>query len=648
MKKKIPLNYRTLQKIKAEEYEKFFSGRPDYYPYMNHLGEIRWMTEEEALDQHEYFSYGQSTLERWKKRIKLKRRINFDKISEAEREFRLKCRMHLEKQYLGKIQPETEALLPSAWKFEIEDENVESIPISSDIGLEGVWKKVLFTMGIFAAIALVSYVWVTQSENSPNGKLMVTSNVVGARIFLDDVDFIGYSNKMIKNLPTGLHRVSAFKEGYSAFPKFQDTEIVKDSLLTLHFSFRPASSDVQGFLKIIAEQPDSKIFVDSQYFGTVRQAPVVALNEGQHFVKIAKDGFMSSPSEKVVNISQGDTSIFIVQQITLAKTKTSPFEISGRNTIGNIEVTSDVKNARIFLNGKDSGHKTDYVFTQMPFRNYLIQVQKEGYSVSPREETISLNAKNPGATARFRLKKEFEKVSIQTTPANGSIFIDNEFRGEGTFEGVLKVGKHLLSFGDLNQYKKPKSRQIEIKPGFPFHLKIAYFPQIRLLAEVDSRGNVKVSNCELFSGYNYSGRAFTASTEGGPSVEFNKKLKEYVWKLGYAFAYRNPKGNDALKLVFALPSNLNYEQTFTLRLLAIASREKYPLSLSAKIGISIKLNSTRLDRYYKPKFLEDLNGLETVEFDVTSAISPRENILEISTKDQNNTYFYIKRIEIFN
>jgi len=125
-------------------------------------------------------------------------------------------------------------------------------------------------------------------------------------------------------------------------------------------------------------------------------------------------------------------------------------------------------------------------------------------------------------------------------------------------------------------------------------------------------------------------------------------LNDYFLKLGYAFPYRNPKGNDAIKIVFDLPRNLEYDQNFTLKLYAASSKENYPMTISGKTEISIKFNKNILSYYYSPKYLEDLGGMEENEWDITSYVRSGENTLEIGTTDKNNTYYYIKRIEIYN
>jgi hypothetical protein len=171
---------------------------------------------------------------------------------------------------------------------------------------------------------------------------------------------------------------------------------------------------------------------------------------------------------------------------------------------------------------------------------------------------------------------------------------------------------------------------------------------MKITAGIDDQGKTYFEKCEVYTGHTFKDRAFTASSEGGPSIEFNEKLNNYFWKLGYAFAYRNPKGNDAVKISFTLPRNLDYDQKFTLKLEAASSREKYPLSVSSNVEILIKFNNTILSYYYTPKFVEDLGTMEATEWDISSAVKGGLNSLEISTTDKNNTFYYLKSIAIQN
>ncbi len=357
MEQKFPLNYRTIQKIKAEEYERFFSRLDEYSPYMNHLGEVQWMTEREAEDQHEYFTYDDSLFRRWQRRIKLGKQINILKLSVAERELRLRIRQYLENKYLGKIQPETAKLLPQSWKYEISDEELDNIPITTDIGEGGIWKRFALLFGATAVVAIIAFFLFGTSDKSPTGKLLVKTDVVGARIYKDGSDLLGYSNRVIENVSVGFHRISAYKDGYVAIPGYHEVEIHPDSLSTLIFKFNNQRVEGQGYLKILANQEKSKIFIDNNFFGLWAENQIVPVPEGQHSVSLQKDGYITAPPERIVQISSGDTSTLRFQQNYIYRRQRALS--SNRAGTGSIEVTSNVNNARIYLNGEDTGHKTD-------------------------------------------------------------------------------------------------------------------------------------------------------------------------------------------------------------------------------------------------------------------------------------------------
>ncbi len=647
MQEKIPLSYRTIQRIKAEEYERFFSGIPDYDIYMNHLGEVRWMKQQEAYRQHEFFFYTFSSWESLKKRFRLKRKINLVNLPKAERELRLHFRYYLEEEFLGKIHPETARMIPSEWTYSFNPDDLKNIPLTLDYGSEFIWRRIALAVAILAIFSLIGFFWVIHFSNPEGGKLLAKSSPGGARVYIDESRFLGYTNRVLVNIPEGPHRITFSKDGYLAEPQFYDVEIGRDSLVTIDIKFVPIRSELYGYLQVVANQQDSKIFINDKYYGTVSENPFLMLEQGRYQVIIQKTGYVATPAERQVTITAGDTSTLTVQQFSVG-TK-GPALLSGSTeNIGSIEVISDVKNASIYLNGRNLGEKTDHVFTQLPLGNYAVRIEKKGYASEPQLIELSLTKVSPAGNTSFRLVSQMEKVSITTTPPQGKIYIDGNYQAEGQYEGTLDIGEHKISFGDIEGFITPKPQTISVKAGLPLKVNAGYFPVLRIAAGISDRGIVDNRNCEIFSGYTYKDRAFTSSTEGGPSIEYYDKLKEYFWKLGFAFPYRNPKGNDAVKITFELPRNLNYDQTFTLNMYAASSREKYPLSISATVDIAIKFNNTILSYYYTPTFIEDLNVVKAENWDITPYVRGGVNTLEISTTDRNNTYFYLKKVEIYN
>ncbi len=646
-KSKFPLSYRAIQRIKAEEFERFFSQRSDYHLYMNHLGEVQWMTDGEAYQQHEYFRHSPSAWETLKRKIRLTRKIKYAKLPRAERELRLFFRKYLEEKYLGKIQPQTAIELPAEWSFTFNAQELENIPLINDFGNERIWKFGFAIISIIAVAALLAFLWSLNFQKNQKGRLLVKTTVQGGRVYLDDSKLIGYTNAEIKNVPTGIHRITAIKDGFSTIPQFQEVDIQADSLTIVEFSFQSIRVGTLGYLKVLAPQKDSKVFINNIFYSHLDEDNIFDLEEGQYRVTVQKEGFLTIPVESIVHVVSGDTAVLRVQQDPIPRGERVASATS-REQIGTIEVVSNIKKARIFINGRDSGELTDHIFTQLALGSYMIQVKKEGYQSDPEALEINLTRLDPAGNARFNLIQKFEQITVRTSPVNGRIYIDGEFKAEGKFSDNLPIGEHLVSFGELAGYKKPRNRTITVKAGSPQEIEVNYFPELRISAGVDDQGKVYAQKCDVYTGHTFRDRAFTASNEGAPSIEFNDKLKDYYWKLGYAFPYRNPKGNDAVKITFNLPQNLDYDQKFTLKIKAASSREKYPLSVSSTVEILVKFNNTILSYYYSPKFIEDLNDLETVEWDISSAIKGGLNTLEISTTDKNNTFYYLKHIEIYN
>lgn len=651
MKNPAHFQYKTLQQIKSQEFERFFaqSGQP-YAPYLNHLGEIRWMLPEEAAEQHEYFHFPETPLQKLKKRLQTRRYPDWNTLSPLERELRLQFRAYLEKTYLGEIRPETARMLPSHWIHELSQEEIEAIPITLEIYHSVSWNKPLL-LGVFAGIILTAALlyYFFSAREVGTGSIIVESNLPGASVFLDN-DKRGYADfmRIIPGVPAGVHRVSLKKSGYIAKPEFYEVEVAADSSVTVFFHFQPLSSLNQGYLKILADYEDSRIFINEEPHGALSEKPLLSLRQGDYTVTVEKAGFEAIPARKYVSISPGDTAVISFQQVPLSTRKTFRPETRAGAQSGALEITANISGGRIFLNGEDTGKETDYVFSGIALGRYTIRVEREGYQTIPPEHVLTLTSNQPRAEIAFELVKRYEKVSIRTNPAKGDILIDGKLRGNGSFEGVLETGEHELTFGNVPGYKTPQKKTITVQPNFPLNLQVDYFPQVRVVAEIGDDGNMRSDKCEVKSGYTISNRGFTASDEAGPEIVYLEALKNYFWKFGFAFPFRNPKGNDALKVSFNLPRESLYSQKFIFKFYVAASHDRYPLSLSSKVDIKINLNGNILSYYFKPKFFDEVNGMEEVEWDISSYVKPGPNSLEISVTDDNNTFILVKRIVISN
>jgi hypothetical protein len=254
--KKIPLNYRALQKIKANEYERFFNSLENYDLYINHLGEIQWMTAEEADKQHEFFLHQERTTNLLTKFFFTTKTPNLENVSRAEKEIRLQIRTFLDQTYLGQITSETQKLIPSSWNYEFKKEEMLHIRISMDALKSRDWKKTIVSISVIILILISIISPFILKPGEQIGQLLVQSNVEGGRIFMDNHVFLGYTGTIIQKVPTGAHRISVEKQGYKTIPKFHNIEIINDSTQRVHVQLKPLTSQVEGNLKIIADQKD--------------------------------------------------------------------------------------------------------------------------------------------------------------------------------------------------------------------------------------------------------------------------------------------------------------------------------------------------------------------------------------------------------
>jgi len=645
-------SYKTLQQIKAEEFEHFFTQtEKNYTPYLNHLGEVVWMTPEDAEKQHEFYDYEETGFLRLKRKLHTPRAINFDHLPAPEKELRLLIRQCLKQDFLNGSHPESADSFSDEWRGGFSLEEIKNIPITIDTYKSIFsWNKALLALMavlIFAIVFGVTYGLNARRNNMHS--VEIKTNINGAAIYVNG-EKKGYADfkKVLNNLEPGEYRIELRKQGYSAKPAMLHIGAGDNATNALFIPMETMETSGRGFLKISANRPDAKIFIDDEFYGNQENISALPLSPGDHAVLVEKKGFRVTPQKQWVNISAGDTS-----EVSFAFTPVYSRQTANTGTFssiskGLITITSNGIGGDIYMNGKNTGKESEHVFAELPFGEYRIALKREGYLCVPEERLITLSADHSNEDISFELKKEFEKVDITTIPPTARVFIDGKLYGKGGYKGMLKTGNHKLSFGDITDFKTPATRTINVIPNKPLYLAIEYFPQLNLVAEVNSTGNIRTNNCEIIKGYAMNNRAFTASQEAGPEVIFLEKLNSYAWKMGYAFPYRNPKGNDALKIKFSLPMDYQPGQNFILRLSAAASEERYPQTSSRKTDIKIKVNGHALRVDYTPRKLRETNGLEEKQWHIGKYLRAGLNSVEISTTDQNTTYFFIKKISFVN
>ena len=131
--------------------------------------------------------------------------------------------------------------------------------------------------------------------------------------------------------------------------------------------------------------------------------------------------------------------------------------------------------------------------------------------------------------------------------------------GHGNWQGELPLGEYNIHFGKIEYYKEPEPQKIIIgknnQTNFIFTYKFNYhviFTPNKILP------NNNIGSIQL--GYLSDEKYFTSDPKNGPEISTMDETGRTIWKLGYAFKYRNPPESDAILFRFQIPKKINLKK----------------------------------------------------------------------------------------
>jgi hypothetical protein len=194
---------------------------------------------------------------------------------------------------------------------------------------------------------------ITLSPQIKTYKLSVSSSPSNARVYINGT-YEGMT-PIALTLKEGTYTVQLTLDGYEDFVTSVNLDRDRQVTATLYSK--------KARLSIETDPSNATIYVDNSYVG--RSPITIDLDAGRHTVKIEKAGYLTETRD--VNLSAGTTSSL---KVVMQEEK----------PVARINITSDPKNARIFINGKDYG-RTDRTVELEP-GYYEIIIVLEGYRVS--------------------------------------------------------------------------------------------------------------------------------------------------------------------------------------------------------------------------------------------------------------------------
>ncbi len=196
-----------------------------------------------------------------------------------------------------------------------------------------------------------------------------------------------------------------------------------------------------NFFTISVDQNNAAIFVDDKYLGNgFAEIPLQIGRE--HTYRVECDLYHTESG--TILIEAGDP----VEKV-----------IKLRPAYGFINVnTTPEQGAMVYIDGKNVG-KTPYKSGKMASGTYTIKVLKTMYN--PVEKTFTITDGNT-TEANLNMSSNYVNVTINTE-ANSKIFVDEEYKGTGSWSGRLSDGIHFVEVKKDNH--KTRSQNIELVLG---------------------------------------------------------------------------------------------------------------------------------------------------------------------------------------
>jgi len=230
------------------------------------------------------------------------------------------------------------------------------------------------------------------------GRVRLSSEPQGARIFIDGDPFADVTPAVIDSLEAGVHVIRLQKDMYYAT---KTVFVAPDELSEVELNLTLS----RGALKVITEPTGADIYIDFDYVG---QSPNIFSEKavGSYVVKINKKGYVGF--NQIVTIRENETTILTASLRQMTR----------------LTVTSDPVESYIFLDDSLIG-KTPLSGSEISPGFHKLRLAREGYV--DFEKTISFT---PGKDTTFNIQMTAAAgVTVETEPNGAHIYVNGVFRG---------------------------------------------------------------------------------------------------------------------------------------------------------------------------------------------------------------------------
>ncbi len=255
-----------------------------------------------------------------------------------------------------------------------------------------------------------------QLTKLPGVLSVTTTPEAGAAIFIDQVK-VGVTPAVIPDVAAGTRDLYIVHERYLPYQtevSIEGMEIRQEEVITL--------SPAWAMISLGSDPSGASVMLDDVIVG---QTPVTfEVLQGKHDIALKKQGYKIWQSE-LTSIAEQDQTLDLVKLI---------------KSDGKLTITTDPVGANITIGGRYRG-QAPVSIALPPNKDYELVATRAGYEPTTRKLAV-----NPDEDQNIRLTLTplMGKIRILTTPAGGTVFVDDKPAGSANQTLELNARRHKL------------------------------------------------------------------------------------------------------------------------------------------------------------------------------------------------------------
>lgn len=275
-------------------------------------------------------------------------------------------------------------------------------------------------------------------NSTTTGALSIDSTPVGANVFIDGEDKKMITPAIISGLAPGQHKykltLPGYEEANDSFTMSLGQPIHLHPILTQMVDFGtlyiyPTPVLYGRIIPYILE--GAKTYVDNVDTGKLLPSPITGLTKGVHTFRVTRPGVEDREGMFIIN--GGDVLLISIYPILLPKT--------GMLVIRAFPLVGDMKAAKVYINGKDTGECSNVRFA-LPEGTHIYGLKLEGYEdIEGKIDIVGNRITRVTAYMKHVGTLPFGTLNISSTPPGALVHIDDVEIGQYTPTNVRKLYK---------------------------------------------------------------------------------------------------------------------------------------------------------------------------------------------------------------